>query len=330
MASTLLQNARMTPLIIMGSPRSGTTFLSHMVKRFFDIHVCRDNGTLLRFHRNLAHYEPLSDSANLRRLLTHLFADHYFRERLVRRGLKLGPDEIMARMRAPTYGALIDTIFGAMAAEHGKHMWGYKRASFARVTGRQIDELFPTTKFVHIIRDAREVALSMRRSGAALERSWHFAALDWRSHVSTGRRLGSHLGPERYLEIHYERFMAAPAEVLVDLLAFAGKGSDHDKRAARIRSEIPGLVKTDNTEKWRRELPASGVRAVERVAGPLLTELGHTLVNPDVSGASIGMAENAWLHTERVFRNLLQTRPRVLGRYRLEVLKAQWRARLRV
>ena len=318
-----------TPLLIMGSPRSGTTFLSHMVNEFFDIHVCRDNGTLLRFHGNLAYYEPLSDPANLRWLLTHLFADHYFQERLVRRGLRLGPDEIMARVSRPTYGALIDTIFGAIAAEHGKRMWGYKRASFARVTGRQIDELFPTTKFVHIIRDAREVALSMRRSGAALERSWHFAALDWVSHVTTGRFIGSQIGPERYLEIRYERFMAEPAEVLVEILDFFGTGADHDERAVRIQREIPDLVKKGNTEKWRRELSASGVRAVERVAGPLLTQLGYPLVNPEVSGSHVGMAENAWLQTERVCRNLLQTRPSVLGRYRLEVLKAQWRARLR-
>ena len=32
----------LAPLLIMGSPRSGTTFLAHMVNRFLDIHICRN------------------------------------------------------------------------------------------------------------------------------------------------------------------------------------------------------------------------------------------------------------------------------------------------
>ena len=54
----------LSPLLIMGSPRSGTTFLAHMVNRFFDIRLSRDNGTLVRYYELLSHYEPLSDDAN--------------------------------------------------------------------------------------------------------------------------------------------------------------------------------------------------------------------------------------------------------------------------
>lgn len=312
----------------MGSPRSGTTFLGHMVNRFLDIHICRDNGTMLRFHRMLPHYAPLSDEANLRRLIRHLFADHFFTTRLRNRGFKLSEAELFARVSPRTYGGLIDAVFSATAATHGKQTWGYKRASFARVTGEHIDDLFPGAKFVHIIRDARDVVLSMRTStDLLLERHWHFGALDWVSHVTTGRQIGAALGPERYMEVRYEAFMADPPQVLEDVLAFTG-APDADVRIARVREEIGSQVKRGNTEKWRKAVPDDAIRQVERVAGHLLRDLGYPLVHPEVVGQPISAAETAWLHAQRVTSNLFRTKFGVLARYRLAVLASSARARL--
>jgi hypothetical protein len=316
-------------LLIMGSPRSGTTLLAQLVNRFFDVHICRDNGTLLRFHRVLHRYEPLGEDANLRRLIGHLYRDYYFRERLLARGLSLSEDELLGRVGSRTYGGLIDAIFSAVAQAHGKRAWGYKRASFARVEGRHIDTLFPHARFVHMVRDARDVVLSMRSStDLLLERSWHFAALDWVSHVEAGRRIGAELGPDRYLEVRYERFMAEPADVLAEILAFAGGADGEGGRArlARIRRDVAGLVRSENTGKWRQQVPPPALRTIERVAGPLLAELGYPVLNPGIAGRTVSTPELVWLQADRLVRNILQTRLGVLLRYRLEVLKGYLRA----
>jgi hypothetical protein len=299
-----------------------------MVNRFFDMRVSRDNGTLLRFAGLRQHYEPLSNDANLRRLIEHLYADHYIRERLLGRGLKLSQSELLDRVRDRSYAGLIDAIFSAIAAERGRSTWGYKRASMASVTGENVNNLFPTAKFVHIIRDAREVVLSMgAASRALLERSWHFGAADWAMHVTRGRDVAKYIGPGRYHEIRYERFMADPAEVLIEVLDFCGGGPDRDARAARIRAEIPQLVKKGNTEKWRTQLPPKAIRQVERAAGPVLKELGYPLVFPEVSGLPVGRAELAYLQAQRMVLNLLGAPLKGLIRYRLEVLKGRHRAR---
>lgn len=320
--------ANPSPLLIMGSPRSGTTFLAQMVNRFFDIQISRDNGTLMRFHRMLPQYQPLSDDANMKRLIHDLYGDHFFKTRLIARGLKLSEAELFRRAAEPTYGALIEAIFSAIAEVHGKRTWGYKRASFGRVQGHHIDELFPRAKFVHIIRDARDVVLSMRNTPRVLlERSWHFAAADWVSHVETGRRIGRELGAARYLEVRYERLMTEPAAVLTEIMMFAGPGPDGDRRLARIRQEIGALIKSGNSEKWRRLMPPAALRTVERVAGPLLFELGYPVVNPDVAGRPVGALELAWLQTDRIVRNLFTRNIAMMIRYRFEVLKAHRRAR---
>lgn len=317
------------PLLIMGSPRSGTTFLSQMVNRFFDIHVCRDNGTMLRFHKNLRHYLPLERDDNLKRLISHLYADHYFRTRLRDRGLTLSEEALMAAVRARTYGGLVDAIFSSVAASHDKSSWGYKRASFATEAHR-IDDLFPEARFVHIIRDARDVALSMRAAkDSLLERTWHFAAVDWTEHIRAGQELGRRMGHERYLEVRYETFMAQPAETLVEVLHFSsGVTSDTEVRAQRIRKEIGVLVKPHNTEKWRKALPSSGVTQIERVAGATLSQLGYPVLNPNSVGQPIGLLERLWLQANRVFHNLVRTQTGAILRYRFEQAKGACRARL--
>jgi hypothetical protein len=261
-------------------------------------------------------------------LISNLYADHYIRERLLGRGLTLTEAELFNRVHDRTYGGLIETIFEAIAAERGKGSWGYKRASLARMSGNSVNELFPHACFVHIIRDAREVVLSMRAAARALlERSWHFGAVDWVSHVTKGREVAAQIGAHRYYEIRYERFMASPAEVLIEILDFCGGGPDRDATAARIRAEIGGLVKDDNTEKWRRQMPKEGLRQVERVAGPLLQDLGYPLMCPDVSGQAIGQMELAYLHGQRALLSLFGSPLNGLLQYRLAVLKAKQRAR---
>ena len=96
----------------------------------------------------------------------------------------------------------------------------------------------------------------------------------------------------------------------------------------RIEREIPQLVKRGNTGKWRTQIPPEGIRQIERVAGALLRDLRYEVVNPDVVGAPIGTGEMAGLYAGRVMSNLLRIDWGVHGRYRLEVLKERWRARL--
>lgn len=63
-------------------------------------------------------------------------------------------------------------------------------------------EVFPEARFLHVIRDGRDVALFMRDQEWS-PRTVVFTARFWSERVEAGRSLGRTLGPDRYREIHY-------------------------------------------------------------------------------------------------------------------------------
>jgi hypothetical protein len=318
--------AAKAPLFIIGSPRSGTTFLTKMVNHFLDFHVSRDAGVFLRFHRMLSHYGDLRVPGNMHRLVGDMYADFFFRQRLIDRGLTLTADELCAGLTDWTYAGVVEHILMATARTHGKTGWGNKKPSYA-LSLVEVNEVFPRAKFVHIIRDGHDVALSMRKAVDSLfERNWYFAARDWQEHVLNARRMGQALGPCRYMEVTYERVCSDPAAVFDSILAFVDSPEEERRKVVAIGTGIRQEVKADNCYKWRSEVPLFAQRVIERTAGATLVELGYNVAFPHLVGKPVPLPSLVWFHVDRMGRKIFSRRLLKTFRYRFE----QWRTRTRV
>lgn len=98
----------------------------------------------------------------------------------------------------------------------------------------QLAELFPEAKFVHIIRDGRDVAVSLWHFNLMTDigrtiRSWgtfeNFAtefAGTWSEQITAGRAAGRALGDDRYLEVGYEKLVAEGDVQLAHVFRFLG------------------------------------------------------------------------------------------------------------
>jgi hypothetical protein len=85
-----------------------------------------------------------------------------------------------------------------------------------------LHKLWPHAKFVHILRDGRDVWLSATdwRSGGELRRRFiplqedpvTTTAVWWDWQVRTGREDGNALGPDLYYEVRYESLVSKPTE----------------------------------------------------------------------------------------------------------------------
>ena len=184
-------------------------------------------------HRHRRSVEPDAFLDDLRRLPT-----------LREWGLPL--DDVAARLRpGMSTGEAIGAVFEAYAAQHGKSRWGDKTPMYMQYLPL-LERLFPTARFVHLVRDGRDAALSFLSMPAGImtegwghPRDAEGFACQWRTEVAAALALGRRVGPERYLELRYEDLVARPEDALQRICAFAGLPYEPGCSATSARSTSP-------------------------------------------------------------------------------------------
>jgi len=187
-------------------------------------------------------------------------------------------------------GAFLDRLYRAYASRHGAARWGDKTPIYADHM-ELVHRILPEARFIHLIRDGRDVALSTVEQWGRWEwRTDMYAAIrTWSGRVRRAREAGRRLGQERYLEVRYESLVADPASTMRKLCAFLGE--PFDPRMTAPSDAAAGWIEKDNrwhhrlhrppspsrSQRWRREMGEADQRLCEAVAGELLAELGYPL-----------------------------------------------------
>jgi hypothetical protein len=113
---------------------------------------------------------------------------------------------------------------------------------------REIRQAIPDALFVHIVRDGRDVALSLDKLGWSRPLPWDrngglvAAALQWQWMLRKGRGSAPALGGD-YTEVRFEDLVRSPQETLATL----GRFLDHDLDYERIREVAIGAVRTPSS-----------------------------------------------------------------------------------
>lgn len=150
--------------------------------------------------------------------------------------------------------------------------------------------LFPQARFIHVIRDGRDVVLSMRRASETWDPSMGVGlptgvrALTWRAQLESIRAHRDALG-DRYLEVRYESMRADPRSAIRTLFGFAGLPCDDRIVAATAdatrlsnydgRARRSGFRGGGERGDWRAAFGPRDALAFHRAAGDLLVELGY-------------------------------------------------------
>jgi hypothetical protein len=154
---------------------------------------------------------------------------------------------------------------------------------------RLLDRLFPDARFVHLIRDGRDAALSfLAMPRGIVTETWMHPrtaadfACQWGTEVAAARRLGRR-ARGRYLEVRYEDLVADVEGVLRRICGFAGL--EYEPSMADYAGNVDVSAKphqqrlmqppTTGVRDWRTQMARSDVQAFEDVAGDLLRDLGY-------------------------------------------------------
>jgi Sulfotransferase family len=213
--------------------------------------------------------------------------------------------ELMERHEPLTPGDAIRSFYEAYAAGQGKPRWGDKSPPYTWKSLR-IQRALPEAHFIHIIRDGRDVALSLS------EVSWgpddvSMAAEKWVSELRRARKRAQGLARGTYMELRYEDLVADPEPKLREIAGFVdlpwdeamldyhrqaeermsremgrtlkplGGGTITAEERARQHELVSSPPSQSRAGRWRTEMSPEDRAAFESVAGRMLKKLGYEL-----------------------------------------------------
>ena len=280
-------------MFIVGCPRSGTTLIQRMVNAHPDIAITPESHWIPRLYAKDWALTPEGRAKPklIRRLLGH--------PKFAR--LKISAEELtrLAGNGQPvSYTDLVSRILDLYGERQGKPLVGDKTPDYVRSI-ETLHGLWPSARFVHVIRDGRDVALSMMDWPKSRPKPGDFAAwredrvstaaLWWELNVRAGQQAGKSLGNKLYHELRYESLVGCPRKEIEALCGFLGvpysdamlcfyKGSAaSDPGLEKKRAHLPV---TPGLRDWSAQLPPQDNERFEAAAGTLLEELGYVRVVP--------------------------------------------------
>lgn len=299
------------PLFIVGAPRSGTTLLQYMLRSHPRLSIpTGESHFFVRLYRNAEKYGDLSRLENIRMVLAAMYAQsrHFLDTDL--HGMRFDIDRLAQEFHDQgrrTVRDLVAGVFEKNAVGEGKERWGDKTPYYVLHIPKLL-EWFPDAQFVHLVRDGRDVALSLfaRRHDFSVYNSY-YAGKYWQQYVEAGRQHGAKLKESQYLEIHYEDILKEPESYLRRICEFLGEeftSSIVDFERAPASENTPLLmqgVQSDNAGKWRRALSPTQIRLFEAAAGTTLERFGYQ-VDTHLEPLPRPIRAAFWMHNRLISR----------------------------
>jgi hypothetical protein len=279
---------------VVGVGRSGTTLLRLMLDAHPELTIPPET-----------HFVPeLIAAAGKRRATPERLAEVILGQRQWA-DFGLDADELRRRLAALDEleaGPAVRAFYALYAERAGKPRWGDKTPIYVEHM-REIKAALPEARFVHLVRDGRDVALSRIRRALDEPPPVGRIARNWKRRIAAARKQARRL--DHYMELRYEDLVADAEPALRRVcdfveLRFDTAMLDYHRHAGERLREIAGDLpsrggkalrpgserlaahalateppRPERVGAWREEMSAADVAAFEDAAGDLLLELGY-------------------------------------------------------
>lgn len=287
-----MDSARYPCVFIVGAPRSGTTYVQNLIGSHPLVVTSQETDLFAQYIAPLrARWEfqlPSDPEAWTR--WRHKGLPAVFTEEEFDSVITTIVDRVHSRTLALKLGAKIWLTKVPQNCQHAELILRY----------------IPQARFIHVLRDGRDVVASQLRAARGWGRDWApqdvcTAATCWRTDVQAGRSIRRLT--DAYLEVRYEELISPTAPALLrQVWAFLGVDAGEEECARRcaefnlnreggarsslvwggevIRrlqappAEPPGFAGEGGVGAWAQEFDSRSRSAFERCAGDLLYELG--------------------------------------------------------
>jgi hypothetical protein len=298
-----------TPFFIIGAGRSGTTLLRLILAGHSRLHIPPETWFIRPMVKELPLTEPL-DAAQVERSVDLIVQGYRWPD------MGMSADELRRKavtLECPTLVEIIGIVYQHHLTVAGKQRFGDKTPVYIEIIP-QIATLYPGAKFIHLIRDGRDVAISN------IDLGWHRyyerANFDWTRAMAKRREYLQSPYAKFILDIRYENLITELEATIREVCRFLGEDFELTMldfqhrttlvpaRERHIHDKLSQPISRDAIEVWRRKLNMAECFAVEACLHNDLRQLGYEL---QYTGA-------AWRPLLQAAGNLLCTAAPLLGR----------------
>ena len=288
-------------LFVCGVPRSGTTLLQRMLNAHPKLAVANDSHFIPRA-LELTRANLVDDAIAGRNIsiCEDLQNKTFNYHRFYRLGISKEQFQQIAN-NSDNYRQLVSGIYDQFARNDGKRLGGEKTPDYVRRL-TLLHSLFPSAKLVHIVRDGRNVALSLLQwakpnKGPGRIALWEkspiaVCALWWKWLVDAGTKQSNSISPETFRAVQYESLIRSPRETMENLCCFLEIDFEEWMLQFNKDKVVPNsglsaknawLPPTQGLRDWRRDLADDDVALFQELAGESLVKHGYELHSTNVS-----------------------------------------------
>jgi sulfotransferase family protein len=271
------------PVFVVGCPRSGTTLLYNMLLSSGDFAVYLAESNV--FNLLVPRFGDLRVLAIREKLINAWLQSKLFRATF------LDAEQIRTKLLSECRngGEFLRVVMEEMARAQGVRRWA-DNSPEELLHACTIKKVLPDALFIHMIRDGRDVSLSLdarphkwvRPFRWDRENSLVVTGIFWEWMVKAGRKQGAILGDD-YIEVRFEDLQTDPHATLARL----GDFIQHDLNYERILHVGIGSVSDPNTSfkgdlggplgRWKKKMSPEKLGMFESLVGPTLKDLGYSL-----------------------------------------------------
>lgn len=271
-----------TPFFIVGAGRSGTTLLRLILAGHPRIHIPPETWFIKDLVKELPLEAPLTQNQVVR-AVEIITTDYRWPD------MEIDADELraaVALLKSPKLVDLINLVYREQVERYAKPRFGDKTPCYIGIL-RELSILYPGCKFIHLIRDGRDVAISTMDMSRI--RYYDRSDFEWSSAMHYRREyLKSNLA-KHILEVRYENLILEPEATIRQICDFLGEEFHSvmlewrnrvdlvPAREQRIHTKLARPLSSDAIGVWQHRLSGWECLAIEACLQRDLRWLGYRL-----------------------------------------------------
>lgn len=288
-------NNYISPVFIVGTPRSGTTLLRLIIDSHPEIAITPESSFLFRVPSLWnALYPKLDEPGSVQAFIDDLRSLPQVKDWLPKH---ICAEKLMGcKEELNTLSDFLDALFSYYAQTKGKLRWGDKSPKNLHAID-EIMDLFPSAKIVIMMRDCRDVAMSLSRAEFSRV-SYISAAKRWQLDADIAIQNIQKNSDQIYF-LKYEDLLEDPDKIIKSLLDFLNLSeypeilkiyAGHEDDVTHTKSLLyMKPIQKDNIYKWKKYMSDQEVTDCEAIAKVGMEYFGYEVLSktPTISRVKV-------------------------------------------